>query len=81
MDEVVSIHLHEGANSLFPTFGGLIGEVIRARGLDTRSGWRLTASPADLVPEPLDIAVMTGRSVTRYGWELNLRHKIWFDFS
>ena len=63
-DRVVSIHLHEGANSLFPTFGGLIGEVIRARGLDG-SGWRLTASPEDPVPEPLEIAVMTGRSVIR----------------
>ena len=65
MDEVVSIHLHEGANSTFPTFGGLIGEVIRARGLDSSAGWRLTASPVDPIPSPLDIAVMTGRSVPR----------------
>ena len=62
-DEVVSIHLHNGANSSFPTFKGLIEKAIRARGLE--GSWRLTASPADPVPRPLDIAVMTGRSLTR----------------
>ena len=60
-DQVVSIHLHDAANSTFPTFRGHIEKVIQARGLES-SGWRVTASPSDPVPPRLDIAVLTGRA-------------------